>query len=114
MLEYGLRFLAGGIAVSAFATLATACALKASRACSALLLDCPRDASYHLVAKRRSVRGLGRPLNDYRGLRALRLQLDNVRVAQEIPAVLVDRDDRSSGCWFAVALGASAVLLQRS
>ena len=37
MLEYGLRFLAGGIAVSASRRLAKRCARKASRACSALL-----------------------------------------------------------------------------
>jgi hypothetical protein len=42
MLEYGLRFLAGGIAVSALAALGdTLRALKASRACSALLHRLP-------------------------------------------------------------------------
>jgi len=37
MLEYGLRFFAGGIAVSAFAALGDTFTLKASRACSAPL-----------------------------------------------------------------------------
>ena len=41
MLEYGLRFLAGGIAVSAFAALSDILRPKASRACSALLPRLP-------------------------------------------------------------------------
>ena len=50
MFEYGLRFVAGGVAVSAFAALATPCALKASRACLALL---PRSPSRRFSSRYR-------------------------------------------------------------
>lgn len=99
MLEYGLRFLAGGIAVSAFATLGDALRPKSfaglfgaapSIALATLFLT--------LSQKGAPFRGHGRPLDDRGRFRACRLQLDGVRIAQKIPAVLADRGDGSSGC----------------
>jgi hypothetical protein len=99
MLEYALRFLAGGIAVSAFAVLGDTLRPKSF---AGLFGAAPSIAFATLlittVAKGRSVRGHGRALDDRGGLRACPLQLDGVRVAQKIPAVLVGRDDGSSHC----------------
>jgi hypothetical protein len=59
MLEYGLRFLAGGIAVSAFAALGDTLRPKASRACSALL---PRLPSQRFLSPCRKRARRSRPL----------------------------------------------------
>ena len=69
MLEYVLRFVAGGIAVSAFAALGDTLRPKSfARPVRCCTFDCARDASYHLVAKGRSVCGYRRPLDDRGGL----------------------------------------------
>ena len=97
MLEYGLRFLAGGIAVSAFATLGDSVRPKSfaglfgaapSIALATLPITLSQNGAPFAAMEGRSSGGL----------RACRLQLDGVRVAQKIPAFLVDRDHGSSRC----------------
>jgi hypothetical protein len=99
MLEYGLRFLAGGIAVSAFAALGDSLRPKSlaglfgagpSIALATLLITLSHKGSPFAATEARSM-VVG-------GLSACRLQLGSVRLAQKIPAVLMDRDDGSSGC----------------
>ena len=96
MLEYGLRFLAGGIAVSAFAALGDTLRPKSfaglfgaapSIALATLLITLSQKGAPFVALEGRSM---------IVGAFALPLQLDGVRVAQKIPAVLVDRHNGSS------------------
>ena len=62
MLEYGLRFLVGGFAVSAFAAIGDALRPKSFAGLFAAAPSiAPRDPPHHRIAKGRSVRGRGRP-----------------------------------------------------
>ena len=74
MLEYGLRFLAGGIAVSAFAALGDTLRPKSF---AGLFAAAPsialRNSPYYFVAKRRAVRRRGRQHDDRGGAGACRL-----------------------------------------
>jgi hypothetical protein len=99
MLEYGLRFLAGGIAVSVFAALSDVLRPKSfaglfgaapSIALATLLLT--------LSQKGPLVRCSRRPFDDSRRFCARGLQLDGLRSAQKASNVIVDRVDGSFGC----------------
>jgi Protein of unknown function (DUF3147) len=114
MLEYRLRFLAGGIAVSAFAALGDTLRPKSF---AGLFGAAPSIALPTLlipVAKGRSVRGPGRSLHD-RGAFALALYSWTVCVL--LKTFLLSSWTATMAAlivWFVVALGASAVLFQIS
>jgi Protein of unknown function (DUF3147) len=91
MVEYGLRFLAGGIAVSAFAALSDT---LRPRSFAGLFGAAPSIALATLLITL-SQKGAAFARGSFR---ACRLQLGGVRLAQKIPTLLVDRDNGSAGC----------------
>jgi hypothetical protein len=96
MLEYALRFLAGGIAVSAFAALGDTLRPKSfaglfgaapSVALATLLITLSQKGALFTAIEGRSMI-----------VGALALAAGGPRLAQKIPIVLVDSDDGGSGC----------------
>ena len=110
-MDYVIRFLAGGVVVSLFASSETCSAPKALPACSELRLRCACNAYARVLEAWRRLCLDGRPVDDHRRNRACGLQFSRLP-APDAPALLrADGDAVATVAWLIIAVGLKQAVL---